>query len=359
MEENFRTDLADERLAEAKVRKKVIDGIEQNIIKYSKKIKIIETNVLNENGSRLISKPTGNYTTIAFENKDVTSKMNFSKLKKAFCEVLQKYLDFEGPILVVGLGNKNMSADYLGPKVIDDIDVHEAIENSFFNNETQSAKAENIFSSKTFDENKNEIEKNEYEEKNKSEQKKSKDENKKEDLKILKTNKNYYTEKPKRIVYAISPGVIGTTGMETSDIINGIISKVDVSGMIIIDSLKSQKVSRLFRTIQITDTGITPGAGVGNRRKEISFSTTGKKVIAIGVPTVVDTQTIILDILEILSNRIKEFGFMNDLNFEEKSKILRSALEDSDGNLIVMPKEIDCLVDNIKEVISYGINNAV
>lgn len=302
MEENFRTDLADERLADVKVRKNVIDGIEQNVTKYSRKIKVIETKVLNENGSKLISKPIGNYTTIAFEDKNIVSKTNFQKLKKAFYKVLQKYLEFEGPILVVGLGNKEMSADYLGPKVIDDIDVHVAVKNSLTGNEI---------------------------------------------------------EKSKRIVYAISPGVIGTTGMETSDIINGVISKVDVSGIIIIDSLKSQNVSRLFKTIQITDTGITPGAGVGNRRKEISSSTTGKKVIAIGVPTVVDTQTIISDTIEILSNRIKEFSFMNELSFDEKNKILRSALEDNDGKMVVMPKEIDCLVDNMKDIISYGINNAV
>ena len=120
--------------------------------------------------------------------------------------------------------------------------------------------------------------------------------------------------------------------------------------------MASNNISRLLRTIQLCDTGIIPGSGVGNKRKEISYETMGVKVVAIGVPTVVDASTIVANSFEILSEKYKEFEFLKESSFEEKHKLVEMCLEPSNYNLIVMPKEIDDLLDNMKKIISNGIN---
>lgn len=126
-----------------------------------------------------------------------------------------------------------------------------------------------------------------------------------------------------------------------------------------IDALASNNISRLLKTIQICDTGIIPGSGVENKRKEISMETMGVPVIAIGVPTVVEAATIVANTFDILIEKFDEFDFLKDSSYEDKYKLIKTVLEPSKYNLAVMPKEIDDLVDNMKEIISNGINYAL
>ncbi len=200
-----------------------------------------------------------------------------------------------------------------------------------------------------------------------------------------------------RPVAAISPGVMGVTGMETSDIILSIIEKFKPDFVVVIDALASRSIERINETIQITDTGIHPGSGVGNKRKELSKETLGIPVIAIGVPTVVDAVTIASDTLDYLlkhmGRELKEkdtprssllptnipirhenltsddlpdeekrstfLGLVGNLSDQEKRSLLEEVLSPSGRNLIVTPKEIDGFMVDMAHLIAQGINAAL
>ena len=157
----------------------------------------------------------------------------------------------------------------------------------------------------------------------------------------------------------IAPGVLGTTGIETQEILKGIVEKVNPDVIIAIDALISRDISRLFKTIQISNTGITPGAGVGNTRKEISRKTMGVPVIAIGVPTLVEAATIVADSIELIANQFEEFAQLKNATKEDKYRLMKAVLEPSKFNLTVTPKEVDDLVDNMKLIIAHGINEGI
>lgn len=297
---NFRTDLADERakIFQKNNNKQELDGIIVEQKKIDEKININTVKVTNDNGSQKIQKKIGTYTTINIGDVNIIDSQELEKEKAIFSMELQKFVKGNGAILVVGLGNKNITADSIGSKVVENLNITRH---------------------------------------------------------ILKYNPELLPSNTREIS-AIAPGVLGTTGIETQEIIEGIISKIKVSAIIVIDAIETNDISRLLRTIQITDTGIAPGAGVNNKRKEISIETMKIPVIAIGVPTVVEAATIVANTLDILSNKFDEFGFIKDSSFNDRYELIKDVLEPSDFNLAVMPKEIDSLVDNIKEIICYGIN---
>ena len=280
----FRTDLADERCEICKTN--LSKGIKNATEQISSNISVTRVEILNEEASKILQKDIGNYVTINIKDVNYISNEDLEEMVKCFSKELKNIIKFDGSILVVGLGNAATTADSIGPKV------------------TQN-------------------------------------------LKITRHIIKYEPDllpKNTREMCAIAPGVLGTTGIETQEIIKGIIEKVKVAGIIVIDALASNNVSRLMKTIQIADTGITPGAGVSNRRKEISKKTMNIPVIAVGVLAVVSTETIVRDTLKML-------------NIEKDYKTIKNVLEDSKFDLVVMPKEIDELVDNMKEIISKGINN--
>lgn len=302
---NFRTDLADERYDICKNKSK-LDGVESINEKISEKISVNRVIVKNEEGSRILQKKVGNYITINFNDVNILEENELELMK----ETLKKELD--GLIsnvnnnrmksfLVVGLGNEDSTADSIGPKVVKNLKITRH---------------------------------------------------------ILKYEPELISKETKELC-AISPGVLGTTGIETQEIIKGVIDKVKVDGIIVIDALSTNNIGRLLKTVQITDTGIFPGAGVDNKRKEISKETMNVPVIAIGVPTVVEAATIVANTFELLTNKFDEFKFLKESNFDEEYKLIKMVLEPSNFNLAVMPKEIDDLVDNFKEIISYGINKLV
>ena len=172
-----------------------------------------------------------------------------------------------------------------------------------------------------------------------------------------------YLEENARPVSAIAPGVLGTTGIETMEVIRGIVDNIKPKLIIVIDSLASKSIERISSTVQLSDTGIVPGAGVGNARNEISQNTLGIPVIAIGVPMVVDAATIAADSIDIFIEKLQNDGnsneYLNKLKDEDKYGVIREALAPREYNLIVTPKEIDDLIENMKDVVARGINYAL
>ena len=172
-----------------------------------------------------------------------------------------------------------------------------------------------------------------------------------------------YIEPDTRPVAAIAPGVLGTTGIETMEIIKGIVDNIKPKLVIVIDSLSSKSIERISSTVQIADTGIVPGAGVGNARNEISIKTLGIPVIAIGVPMVVDAATIASDSINLFIEKLQQDAvsndFLNNLRDINNYEMIREALLPKDFNLIVTPKEIDDLIENMKDVVARGINFAI
>ena len=172
-----------------------------------------------------------------------------------------------------------------------------------------------------------------------------------------------YVKEGTRMVSAISPGVLGTTGIETVEILKGIIDNIKPKMLIVIDALASRSIERISSTIQISDTGIVPGAGVGNTRKQISEETLGIPVIAIGIPTVVEAATIAADSIDLfiekLQKEAKSNDYLNKLKDDDKYEDVKEALMPGDFNFIVTPKEIDDLIENMAQILSAGINDSV
>ena len=307
---NFRTDLADERTDIFKKNNIVdnIDGIETNI-KEEGNIKITEVKVINENGANSIGKPIGSYITIDINKLKLATDEEIENYSNVLSNELKKLIDKhstkQDEILIVGLGNIYVTPDSLGPKVINEVDVTRHI------------------------------------------------------LKYMPEA----LEEGTRAVSAISPGVLGTTGMETLEIVNGIVNNVKPKLIIVIDALASRSIERISSSIQLADTGIVPGAGVGNTRKELTKNTLGIPVLAIGIPTVVDLGTIIDEGLDIFISKLQEKAesneYLHKLKEQDNYEEIKEALAPNDYNMIVTPKEIDDLIENMKDVIARGINYAV
>ena len=308
---NFRTDLALERrdIYQKNNSLKEIDGIESTEEQINDNIKVSRVRITNQNGENAIGKPIGNYITIDVKKLKVATDEDIQKTAETLTNELKKIIDMhtdkQGDILIVGLGNIYVTPDALGPKVINEIDVTRHIINYL----------------------------------------------------------PQYVEEGTRPVSAISPGVLGTTGIETVEILKGIVENTKPKLLIVIDALASRSIERISSTIQISDTGIVPGAGVGNTRQEISQASLGIPVVAIGIPTVVELATLVSDGIDIFIDRLQEKAesneYLNKLQQEDKYEEVKEALNVGEYNMIVTPKEIDDLIENMKDVIARGINYAV
>jgi spore protease len=285
---NLRTDLADESIYDHH-NSGILEENEQLNDITIKRIKIVSQEAANE-----VGKPMGNYITLDGESLSKKEPSILANISTILAEELKKILpsNFES-ILVVGLGNRNITPDSLGPMVTDNIMVTSHI------------------------------------------------------MRFLNTEK----EKDFSAVSAVSPGVMGITGLETVEIIKGIINESKPSFIIAVDALCAQNAKRMFTTIQITDTGINPGSGVGNRRDGLNQETLNVPVIAIGVPTVIDANSIISDAL---------FDFFRkNNNVEDGEEIINSILDKNSKTLIVSPKDIDSLIERSSKTIANGINLAL
>ena len=298
---DFRTDMADERVQECEKDGQKVEGISSENINVEEKIKVTKVKVLNERGKEKIGKDIGTYITIEIKEIEIINEGELEKISKILSEQISELIKSYKSILVVGLGNIDTTVDSIGPKVV-------------------------------------------------------------KDLKITRHIKKYapdLIDNETKDISGIAPGVLGTTGIETGEILKGIVEKVKPDAIIAIDALMSKDISRLFKTIQISNTGITPGAGVGNNRKEISLRTMGVPVIAIGVPTLVEAATIVADSIELIANQFEEFKELKNASKEDKYRLMKAVLEPSKFNLTVTPKEVDDLVDNMKTIISHGINDNI
>ena len=277
---NFRTDLAIERREYRE--KETLDGV----LSYSKTVKGIKVTtikIINEQGEKLIGKPKGRYITIETPHLCKNSEV-FSDCCEVLSDELIGLIPEEGTVLVVGLGNIDITPDAIGPKSMDLLLATRHISSDL----AMSLGLESL-----------------------------------------------------RSVAAIVPGVLGKTGIETVEIISGVVKKISPCCVIAVDALASRSVERLGTTVQIADTGISPGSGVGNRRKGINQETLGVPVIAVGVPTVVDALTMAADVFE-------KAGV--DLPTEDLSE---------HRNMMVTPKGIDSLTDKASHLIAMGINLAL
>ena len=165
-------------------------------------------------------------------------------------------------------------------------------------------------------------------------------------------------------VAAVSPGVLGITGIETAEIIKGITQRVKPDVIIAIDALAARSVSRINSTIQLSDTGISPGAGIGNCRTPLNEETMGVPVIAVGVPTVVDAATLVNDTFDgILTSMLEKNGYesqtaksIKHICDEDKFDDILSALEPYSGNMFVTPKEVDAVIERLSDIIANAVN---
>ena len=234
---NFRTDMADERVDTYKKVHNLseIDGIK---VSTNAKDSVITTivDVLNENGEKAVGKKKGKYITVEIQDVSYIDEKEKEKIQINLSKNIHDLIgnDILKSVMVVGLGNIAVTPDALGPKVVQNIEITRHL------------------------------------------------------IKFA----NNLVEPNTREISAISPGVLGTTGIETSEIIHSIVEKIKPDILIVIDSLSSHSIHRVGCTIQLSNTGITPGEGVRNKRSELNEDTLGIPVIAIGVPTVVDMATI-------------------------------------------------------------------
>lgn len=293
----IRTDLAAEAKEFIDSSSRALSGVSTSTADYDG-INISRIEITSERGAEAMGHPIGTYITVdtgEFRKKDSES---FKSAVMCIARQLRSVISIKSDdsILIVGLGNKLITADALGPKVTEYVMVTRHVQS--------------------------ELEK--------------------------------YFDPKLRAVSAICPGVLGQTGIETGELIKGTSSLTKPSLIIAIDALAARSVSRIARTVQISDAGITPGAGVGNARFAINKDTLGVPVIAIGVPTVVDAATMVGDILE----------QVNDSALSEKEQnhmrsAIRKAIEPSGLNLVVTPTDIDAIIDDTAKAVGFAINQAL
>ncbi len=308
-----RTDLAletREKFQEDNVEIKGVRVEEEN--RRELEIKITTMAIETENGAKAMGKPKGTYITLEAANMDSQDEDYHREISVELARLVKRLLPKkEGPIsaLVAGLGNREVTPDALGPRVVDNMMITRHILKEF--------------------------------------------------------GKYAYGEEEVNAVSGIVPGVMGQTGMESQEIIRGVIEETQPDVMVAIDALAARSTRRLGRTIQITDTGINPGSGVGNHRHGLSERTLGIPVIAIGVPTVVDAATIVSDTMHTLVQAMEEHSRLqalstglNALNDMEKYELIRELLSPQLNTMFVTPKDIDESVKRLSYTLSEGLNIA-
>lgn len=289
---------------------KEIEGVSFKSYKEGE-VRVEEVCVLDERGESAIGKKKGTYITLDIPKVTYYDGDSMDEVSKVLATYLNSVVKLEESTtaLVVGLGNSNVTPDALGPRVVSRLMI----------------------------------------------------------TRHLKQLVPDSIDEGVRPVCAISPGVLGTTGMETSEIIRGIVEKIKPNLIICIDALASRKLERVNTTIQIGDTGISPGSGVRNKRMELSKDTLGIPVIAIGVPTVVDAATMANDTIDlVLDQMIKEtkkggefYNILKSIDKDEKQKMIEEILNPYVGDLMVTPKEVDLVIDSLSKIIANGINIAL
>jgi spore protease len=285
---NRRTDLAVEarelwqESAEKTTLLEGVEAFEENLNGFS-----VETvRVINEKGEKSLEKPVGTYITINLDGLIEKEEGAFQRGTDAICLQLKKLMNLkrQHSVLVVGLGNSAITPDNLGPRTI-----------------------KNTMATRH----------------------------------LVEQVPEYFGSF--RRVSAVQAGVLGTTGIESAELIKAVAAEIRPDWIIAVDALASRKLSRVCRTVQITDTGIVPGSGIGNSREALCKQNMGVPVIAVGVPTVVDAATLAADLME-----SSGMGEKTPEDFDKTGK-----------EMIVTPKEIDVYIEDISKLLGYGINMAL
>lgn len=302
--QNFRTDLA----LEMREHTGETPGVEITT-EETDDIIVTWVEITDENGAAALNKPIGNYVTL----ESPAMKENAPEIHEEIAKILARKLGEmhnlgeNATILVVGLGNRQVTPDALGPNVCEKIlvtrhlgdDVPEELRGKL------------------------------------------------------------------RAVSALSPGVMGITGIETAEIIRGVTEKIAPDLIIAIDALAARRTSRINATIQMSDAGVNPGAGLGNRRMSINRETTGVPVIAVGVPTVVDAATLVNDTMDKMLSAMTAaapegatfFNMLDDLPDEERYALIKELL--TGGNMFVTPKDIDAVIARLANIVANTLNIAL
>lgn len=279
----FRTDLA---LEASEKLKQNIEGLEQKIEEF-KDIKATEITIKSETAAKKVGKPQGKYITIELPNF-TDNNQDLKEKIKIISRKIRELIPEKGLVFVVGLGNSNITPDAFGPKTISSVLATRHITGEL----ARSTGLDQL-----------------------------------------------------RPVAVLSPGVLGQTGIEVSEIILSITKKIKPSVVIVVDALASRETKRLGSTIQISNTGISPGSGVGNSRPSINEESLGVPVVSIGVPTVVDALTLAGDLIPQLDEKI--------------TKYIKDKVYPRGEPMMVTPREIDLLVDRASNLTAMSINYAL
>lgn len=307
----IRTDLALEAREKYEEDNVEIKGVRLEKEKKCDDIQITSMVIETENGARSMGRPKGNYITIEAASMDDEDEEYHRIISEQLAHIIRRLAPKGRQLsaLVVGLGNREVTSDSLGPKVADQLFITRHMMREF---------GADVFGKK------------------------------------------------QKQVSAIVPGVMAQTGMESSEIIRGILQETQPDFVIAIDALAARSTKRLNRTIQITDTGIHPGSGVGNHRHPLTKEALGIPVLAIGIPTVVDAATIVNDtmnnLLEALAQHMP-YGNMKSsyrsLDEVEQYELVRELLAPHLNTLYVTAKDIDASVNRLSRTISDAINLAL
>ena len=287
-----------------------------------KEMRITRVEIETENGAKAMGKPTGTYLTLETPNlalpDDDTHMEIASELCRHIRELIDKNIDRGGEgkeetedgdlsVLVVGLGNREVTPDALGPYVADHLAVNRHI--------------------------------------------------------VKEYGKYAMGMEQAKMISAIVPGVMGQTGMESSEIVRGIVAETHPDIVIAVDALAARNSRRLNRTVQIADTGIHPGSGVGNHRIGMTKESLGVPVIGIGVPTVVDAATIVNDTMENFIRALESSDALKGVGKElrsysagEKYEFVKELIAPHSNGMFVTPKDVDELIHHISHTISEAIN---
>jgi len=262
-------------------------------------------------GARQMGRPEGNYVTIEsalMKENDVDAHEDIIKIvTDQLVRLAQPAAD--DVILVVGLGNRHVTPDALGPHVVSKTLVTRHVMDSLAPQLSDAVRA----------------------------------------------------------VAAIAPGVMGTTGIETVELVRGLVNRIKPNLVIAIDALAARHTRRINATIQMSDTGVSPGGGMGDCRARLDAETLGVPVIGIGVPTVVDAATLVNDTLDIMTDNMMRlmpegtafFRALRNLDEDEKYMFIRESLDPYAGNMFVTPKEVDSVIERLSGIIANALNIAL
>ncbi len=305
-----RTDLALETKEKFEQDNVEVKGVRLEKEKVAGDIEITRVVIETENGAKAMGKPKGTYITLEAPNMIEEDDGYHREISEQISKLIGELIPMEKEdlsVLVVGLGNREVTPDALGPNVVDNMMITRHI--------------------------------------------------------IKEFGKYALGKNHTQRISGLVPGVMAQTGMESEEIIKGVIEETSPDYIIVIDALAARSTKRLNRTIQITDTGINPGSGVGNHRHAINKESMGIPVIAIGIPTVVDAATIVTDTMSDLisamaeSSRLKGLGgTLETLDEMEKYELIRELLSPHLNAFFVTPKDIDEAIKRLSYTISEGLN---